>query len=408
MELGFWEFVALLTVAALVVRLAPGVPEPYRIAGSLAVVLVLLVLAPYMLNEFRVFQLSRVLYLVVVAVGLNMLTGYNGQISLGHGAFVALGAYTAGLLMDRDSQMGFLDADPWPFWAAIIVAGVLAALLGFALGFPALRLSGPYLAIATLALIISFPQIIVKYDEFTGGSQGIRIRRPEPPGFLGDMDTDRWIYFLALFLAVVMLIVAWSILRGPLGRAFVAVRDSEVAAAAMGVNVARTKVTAFTISAFYAGVAGAAHILVTGNTGPNDIDIVDSINYLTAIVIGGLASILGSAIGAFFLVFLPDEGPSLVEKIPVDFGVVDSAPGVIQGALVILVALLMPYGFAGFFRRIATATPTGIAEGARALPGRAAALFDRFRGRPGLPRGETGPSSGAVATGDDGNPEEGG
>jgi branched-chain amino acid transport system permease protein len=272
--------------------------------------------------------------------------------------------------MDRKEQMDFIDAEPWPFWATIITAGCLSALIGFLLGFPALRLSGPYLAIATLALVISFPSILRKYDGFTGGTQGIIVRQPGPPGFLGDtLDNDKWLYFLSLTIAALMLLVAWSILRGPLGRAFVAVRDSEVAAAAMGINVAETKVTAFTISAFFAGIAGGLFTQVYGVVTPDSIDIVTSINFLTAIVIGGLASILGAVIGAAAIVFLPEDGPALVGRLPlVDESVVKRAPGAIQGAIVIFVILIMPQGIAGFYHRLTRTTPAAVLRGIADAP----------------------------------------
>jgi len=369
-EIGIGLFFLLMIGASLAVRLLPIIPEQYRIAGSLLVVFAFLCWAPFTLDNFRVFQLSRIAIWVIVAMGLNILTGYNGQISLGHGALVALGAYTAALLMDRKEQMGFIDAEPWPFWTTIIAAGIITAAIGFLLGFPALRLSGPYLAVATLALVISFPSIIRKYDDFTGGAQGIVVRQPEPPGFLADiLDDSEWLYFLSLFIAALTLLIAWSILRGPLGRAFVAVRDSEVAAAAMGVNVAETKVAAFTISSFFAGVAGGLYTQVLGVVTPESIDIVTSINFLTAIVIGGLASILGAVIGAAVIILLPSDGPDLVGKLPlVDADVVKRAPGAIQGAIVIFVMLLMPYGIAGFYHRFTRATPSSVLRGVAGIP----------------------------------------
>lgn len=377
MEVSIGLFVLLMVGAGLAVRLLPVIPERYRVIASLLVVLAFLCWAPFALDNYRIFQLSRVGIWVIVAMGLNILTGYNGQISLGHGALVALGAYTAALLMDRREQMGFLDADPWPFWTAIIAAGVLTAVIGFLLGFPALRLQGPYLAIATLALVISFPSIIRKYDEFTGGAQGVVIRQPGPPEILGDMlDDSEWLYFLSLVVASLMLLMAWSILRGPLGRAFVAVRDSEVAAAAMGVNVAETKVAAFTISAFFAGIAGGLYTQVIGVVTPESIDILTSINFLTAIVIGGLASILGAVIGAAAIIFLPSDGPDLVGNLPlVDSDVVKKAPGAIQGAIVIFVILIMPQGIAGFYHRLTRATPAAVL---RSVVGAPAALRGRL------------------------------
>jgi len=166
-----------------------------------------------------------------------------------------------------------------------------------------------------------------------------------------------------------MLLLAWSMLRGPLGRALVAVRDSEVAASAMGINVARTKVAACTISAFYAGVAGGLYTQVLGTVTPESIDILQSINFLTAIVIGGLASIMGSILGAAALIFLPSDAPDLVGNIPgLNTSVVEKAPGAIQGAIVIFVVLLMPFGVAGFLHRLARLRPANVMEWLRSRP----------------------------------------
>ena len=386
-DLFFFLFLALTAVAAAAVRLAPFLPQRLRVPASLAVLLVLLVLAPFTLDGFRTFQLTRIAVWAIVVMGLNILTGYNGQISLGHGALVAVGAYTAAILMDSTEQISFIDGSGWPdwaFWAPIIVAGGLTAILGLLLGIPALRLSGPYLAIATLTLVISLPSILRKYDGFTGGGAGIRLGRTQPPDFLdGVLDLDQWLYFLALFTAVVMLLLAWGILRGPLGRAFVAVRDSEVAAAAMGINVARTKVTAFTISAFYAGVAGGLFAQIMGTVTPESPGgIVTSINFLVAIVIGGLASIIGSVIGAAAIIFLPNDGPELVGQIPgLQTDIVERAPGAIQGLTVILVMLLMPFGVAGFAQRLTRLRPAAVMEGLRAVPAGLRSRAGATRGR---------------------------
>lgn len=368
--MSFTLFVVLLIVLSVLVRVAPVGPKRYRITASIGVALVFLFLAPMLLSDFRLFQLSRVGIFVIVAMGLNILTGYNGQISLGHGAFVLLGAYTAAILLDHKSQLGFVDSTAWPFWTTIIAGGVIGGLAGLALGVPALRLKGPYLAIATLALMISLPQILRKYDGLTGGSQGLVIRQPPPPpGLEKHLSSDQWMYILCLMVALVMLIIAWSILRGPLGRSFIAVRDSEVAAAAMGVNVARTKVIAFTISAFYAGVAGALLTMLVEVMTPDSVDIFTSINFLTAIVIGGLASILGAVIGAAVLVFLPSDGPQLVGRLhflPNEL----RTPGVIQGALVIIFILLAPTGFAGTYQRLLRMRASDVRDWLTGLPAR--------------------------------------
>lgn len=366
-----WLFLGITVAAALAVRAAPVGRERWRVWASILVVLAFLCWAPFVLSDYRAPQLTRIGVWVIAAVGLNILTGYNGQISLGHGALVALGAYTGALLMDETEQMSFVDASPWPFWLAVIMAGIVTAVVGFFLGFPALRLSGPYLAIATLALAISFPAVMKKYSGFTGGSTGIRISPLQTPGFLeGALDRIEWLYFLTLVSAILMLLLAWLIVRGPLGRAFVAVRDSEVAAEAMGINIARTKVTAFTISAFYAGIAGGLYLLTVSSVSPESIQVFQSINLLASIVVGGLASLLGSVIGAAALVYLPSDAPRIVGQLPgLSVDLVEKAPGAIQGAVVIAVVLLFPSGIAGFVHRLTRLTRRDVAAGLRALPG---------------------------------------
>ncbi len=399
--MGIWPFLALMLGVSGVVRIAPVVPQRWRVLASLAVLLAFLCWAPFTLDDFRLFQIQRIGVFALTCLGLNILTGYNGQISLGHGAFMLLGTYTSAVLMDGTKQMSFVDAQAWPFWATIIVAGGVAAVAGFLLGFPALRLSGPYLAIATLALVISFPIIIRKYSEFTGGAQGLRFPQPPPPPFLeGLLDRAEWLYFLVLLAVVLMVLMAWNLLRGPVGRAFVAVRDSEIAAAAMGIDVARVKVTAFTVSAFYAGVAGGVFAQITGSVTPESVDIVQSINFLTGIVIGGLASIAGSVIGAALLVFIPSDAARIVGNLLGIETIVTRAPGAIQGAAVILVIILMPYGIAGAARRLLSlrweavlpalrGLPAGLGRQGLRLPGRASWAWEI---RPWARRGQANPA----------------
>jgi branched-chain amino acid transport system permease protein len=307
---------------------------------------------PLQFGSYRIFQATTIAMWAIVALGLNILTGYNGQISLGHGAFVALGGYTSAILIFDHN---------WPFWATIPIAGLLTGAVGFLVGLPALRLTGPYLAIATLALALSTPQILQKYEGLTHGSQGINIDSPTPPGILdGDlvhwinMDDTQYLYFLALLAAFIMTIVAWNIVRSRIGRAFVAIRDSEIAAQAMGISVPRFKTMAFAISAFFAGICGGVYVQVIGFVSPRSFDVLQSINYLTTIVVGGLASILGSILGAAVFVLVPETN-SLLERLHLPAA--DQAPDVLYGASLILVMIFMPYGFAGFIRRLSRLQP---------------------------------------------------
>jgi branched-chain amino acid transport system permease protein len=307
---------------------------------------------PLQFSSYRIFQATTIAMWAIVALGLNILTGYNGQISLGHGAFVAVGGYTSAILMFDHG---------WPFWATIPIAGLLTGAVGFLVGVPALRLTGPYLAIATLALALSTPQILQKYDGLTHGSQGINVDTPSPPSVLdGDLahwlnlNDTQYLYFLALLVAFIMTIVAWNIVRGRLGRAFVAIRDSEIAAQAMGISVPRFKTMAFAISAFFAGICGGVYVQVIGFVSPRSFDVLQSINYLTTIVVGGLASILGSILGAAVFVLVPETN-TLLEQLHLPAA--NQAPDVLYGASLILVMIFMPYGFAGFIRRVRRLQP---------------------------------------------------
>ncbi len=303
---------------------------------------------PLRFGTYRTFQGSMIAMWVIVALGLNILTGYNGQISLGHSAFVAVGGYTAAILM--------VDYG-WPFWTTIIMGGIIAGSLGFLIGIPALRLTGPYLAIATLGLALATPQILKKYDGLTHGTQGINVRPevPPPPEFIADwfgikLSNDEWIYFLALFIAFMMMILAINIVRSRVGRAFVAIRDSEIAAQAMGISVPRYKTIACAISAFYGGIAGGTYAQVVGYVSPESFNFLLSINFLTTIVIGGLASILGSILGATGLILVP-ELSDLVSFIP-GASLPAELSWAFYGGALILVMIFAPYGLAGLVHRL--------------------------------------------------------
>ncbi len=307
--------------------------------GVLALVLLLVVAAifPYLytwpffsafLNPFRTFQATRFGLWLIILMGLNLLTGYSGQISLGHAALVAVGAYVAASLMSQ----GFLGQEV-PLWVAVIAAGLFTGALGFVLGAPALRLSGPYLAIATLAMIIALPQVLkldsvtfaghqvhVNMARWTGGVQGILLDRPQPPNSLKDLVTDRqWIYYEIMVPAVIMTAMAWNLTRSRIGRAFIAVRDTEVAAEHMGINMSLYKMTAFALSGLYAGVGGGLFVYNEAFISPDSFEIIKSITMVVAVVLGGLASIAGTVFAAFFMAFqneLVDSLSGLIVKIP--------------------------------------------------------------------------------------------
>jgi branched-chain amino acid transport system permease protein len=289
---------------------------------------------PFLISNYRVFQFNMVLVYTIVLLGLNMLTGYNGQISLGHGAFYAIGAYTAAILMDRFG---------WPYWATLPVAGVVCFVSGFLFGLPALRLRGHYLALATFALTVAMPQIL-KYkhiEHWTGGVQGIVIIKPDPPFGL-KITPDQWLYLFTLAILAVMLLAAWNLLRGRVGRAMVAIRDHPIAAEAMGVNSALIKTLTFGVSALYTGVAGALGAIVVQFVAPDSFTAVLSINFLVGIVIGGIASISGALYGALFIQFIPNFADQISK----------AAPWAIYGVFLLLFVYLMPTGVAGFIRML--------------------------------------------------------
>ena len=289
---------------------------------------------PFLVSNYRVFQFNMVLVYTIVLLGLNMLTGYNGQISLGHGAFYAIGAYVAAILMDRFG---------WPYWATLPVAGVVCFVSGFLFGLPALRLRGHYLALATFALAVAMPQIL-KYkhiEHWTGGVQGIVIIKPDPPFGL-KVTPDQWLYLFTLAVLVVMFVIGWNLLRGRVGRAMVAIRDHPIAAEAMGVNSALFKTLTFGVSALFTGVAGALGAIVVQFVAPDSFTAVLSINFLTGIVIGGIASISGALYGALFIQFIPNFADQISK----------AAPWAIYGVFLLVFIYAMPTGVAGFIRML--------------------------------------------------------
>ena len=299
---------------------------------GLALLLVAACVLPFLVSNYRVFQFTLTLVYAIALLGLNMLTGYNGQISLGHGAFYAIGAYVAAILMDKFGV---------PYWATIPVAGAVCLGVGFLFGLPALRLEGVYLALATFALGVAMPQIL-KYKGFehwTGGVQGIVIVKPEPPEWSG-LTQDQWLYFVVLVCTVALFIIGWNILRGRMGRAMVAIRDQPIAAQAMGVNTALIKSLTFGVSAMYTGIAGALGAIVIQFVAPDSFNVFLSITLVVGVVIGGLASIPGAIYGALFIQFVPNLADQISK----------AAPWAIWGVSLIVFMYVMPSGVAGFIR----------------------------------------------------------
>ena len=291
------------------------------------------VVLPFALSNYHVFQLAMVLSYAIALVGLNILTGYSGQISLGHGAFLAIGAYTTAILIDKYDMHYALT---------IPLAALICFVAGFLFGLPALRLEGHYLALATFSLAVALPQLLKfkHLEEWTGGVQGIVIMKPESPfkDIMGlQINADRWMYFVSLFIAIVMFILARNILKGRVGRALIAIRDHPIAAASMGINTSLYKSLAFGVSALFTGVAGSLSALLVSFVAPDSFNVFLSIILLVGMVIGGVATLSGALWGALFIQFIPNLADEISK----------AAPWAIYGVSMIAFMYLMPMGIAG-------------------------------------------------------------
>ena len=295
--------------------------------------LAVLVAPAFLLSGYNLFQLTMVAVYAVAILGLDFVTGYTGQVSLGHGAFYAIGAYVTAILMTDFN---------WPYWSTLPVAGIVCAAVGFAIGFPALRLSGPYLALVTLALAVAVPQILraKALEGWTGGVQGIVVTAPDAPAAT-HLSQDQFIYLFTLLVALLLFLCARNMLRGRIWRAMVAIRDQPLAAEAAGVDVARIKTRAFAVSALFTGIAGALGAIAVQFVAPDSFGAELSIALFAGLVVGGAGSLPGAVIGAAFMQFVPN----IAERID------KSAPGVIYGLLLVGVLYFMPGGIAAMLRR---------------------------------------------------------
>ena len=322
-----------------------------------AAAVVVVALLPRFIGEFRLLQFTRVAIFVIAILGLNILTGYSGQISLGHFALVGVGAYTSALLSLGRPGLEAFQLDP-PDWLplgdgmtpvfTIPLAALVTGVLGLIIGVPALRLGGVSLALATLAIAVSFPIVMKSFEEVTGGGGGINLNLPETP-FGWDISTRHWLYYEAWVTAGILFVAAWLLTRGRIGRAWRAIRDGEVAAISSGVNPALYKTLAFGISAAYAGAAGALLAIETSYVNPDTFPVSESILLLASAVIGGLGSLAGAVFGALLLQFLPiySQNPPIFS-----FEFADQAPSVVFGVFLIVFMLLMPGGVAYFIRSV--------------------------------------------------------
>jgi branched-chain amino acid transport system permease protein len=298
-----------------------------------AIAIALAAALPFALSKYHVFELTMVMIYAIAVLGLNILTGYNGQISLGHGGFFAAGAYTAAILMHRYGV---------PYWATLPPAALVSFVLGVLFGLPALRFEGPYLALVTLAMAVAVPQFLKYFDTWTGGVQGINLTKVMPPHGI-PIDHDRWLYFVALAVLIVAIRVAVNLIHGRSGRALVAIRDHPIAAAAMGIPIARYKTLAFGTSTLFTGVAGALAAIVVGYVSPESYSVFLSLSFLVGSAVGGIATIGGAIVGGLFIQFVPNLANDIS----------DAAPWAVYGVAMLLFMYAMPRGVVGSLRPLA-------------------------------------------------------
>jgi len=291
-------------------------------AGFVVAALVVAVL-PRFISSYHALEWANVGIYFVALLGLNVLTGYSGQVSLGHGAFMAIGGYTSAILIAHHGVH-----DVW----TIPLAGLVAGGAGLGFGLPALRLTGLYLALATFAVAVAFPALARKFERFTGGNAGLVLT----------LHTNDWLYYLSWSIAGAGLLLGWLVLATPIGRSFRALRDSEVAAISSGISPALYKTLAFGISSFYAGIAGSLVAISTAYVNPETFPITLSLFLVVGLAVGGLGSLPGSVVGAILIQFLPTYAAHVSKQ----------APQVIEGAILVGVMLLLPGGAAGLLRLV--------------------------------------------------------
>lgn len=323
------------TIAVPVVKATAetSLPLMWRRIGGVALLAVALTL-PFAVRNFVVFQFTMAMIYAIAILGLTLLTGFNGQFSLGHSAFFGLGAYTAAILMETYGV---------PYYLTFPVAGLVCFAFGFLFGLPALRLEGVYLALATFALAVAMPQILksTPLEPWTGGVQGIVVTKPDAPFGL-PLSPDQWLYFLTLAIGIAMAAAAMNLVNSRSGRAIMAIRDNPIAARAMAIDVSLYKTLTFGVSALYTGVAGALSAIVVQFVAPDSFTFVLAIVLFVGLVVGGVGSIPGALFGGFFVLFVPNIAESVSKGLA----------GAVYGVIEILVIYLMPAGAAGLTRLI--------------------------------------------------------
>jgi branched-chain amino acid transport system permease protein len=324
-------------VGILLNRRSQGYDAGFEQLGNIGGTVILLLAAtclPFVLKGYQLFQVSLALSYAVTLLGLNLLTGWTGQISIGHGAFVAVGAYVAAFAV---AKLGS------PYVVAILLAIVICFAVGLAFGIPALRFEGHHLALMTFVLAIFLPQLLKaeRFVPLTGGVNGITLKKPLPPEWL-PVNSDLFLYMISCSILAVGFFLAWNLGRGRIGRALLAIREHPTAAAAMGVNVAFFKIMVFGISAAFAGAGGALGALLVQYVSPDSFTLFLSISLLVGIVVGGLGSVSGALFGGFFILFVP----SIAENVS------KAMPWTVYGAFLIALMFLAPDGIAGLVGRL--------------------------------------------------------
>ena len=301
-----------------------------------------LLAAPWLLPDYWVSQLNFIWIYSIVSLGLMILVGFTGQVSIGHAAFLAMGAYTE----------AFLQGHGWPFVLSLPFSALVAGLTGVIVGLPALRVKGMYLAIATMAFGFIVEEGIARAESITGGNAGRMLGSLEVFGIA--IDSELRMYFLTLSVLALVVVGVMNLLRSPTGRAFVAIRDSEVSAQSMGIHLAAYKTLSFAISAAMAGLGGALYAHMIKFLSPDQFNIIQSIDLLLMVVIGGLGSVHGAFLGAIFLIVLPQVISAVKDVLPAFIGQAPGLKAVVYGAVLIAFVLFEPMGLYGRWLKIRT------------------------------------------------------
>lgn len=295
---------------------------------------------PLVLDAYLVSQLTFICMYSIATVGLMLLTGYTGQVSMGHAAFFGIGAYASAIL----------NAKGIPFFLAMPAAGLVTGFVGIFIGLPALRLAGLYLAIATMGFGFIIEEIMARWEGLTNGNMGMMVDPPTIGGFW--FDTEARFYYLTLVLLVLTILAVKNILRSPTGRAMIAIRDSEVAAQAMGISMAKFKTMAFAISAFFTGIAGSLYAYKLTFINPESFTIIVSIEFLAMIIIGGLGSLHGAIFGAIFVIFLPQLIIMSKDYMPKYIADQTGLESALYGLMIVLFIIFEPMGIYGRWLKI--------------------------------------------------------